>query len=206
VITVTSQSATDTVKVSFTAPTAASVVKTVSVSGPATLVPGRTATITVKALDEFGNAVNLGANDDDITVTLAGPGYLSSYPTVLTEGSATFTLIVGSSEAGTAVITAKADLGASDAISGTLSTVVAAATAVVVEPTSKIGTANGRVYVNVKDGKGSVVSVKIGSKWTTKTALNNDYTFSYKNKKGAKVSVKVYVDGDLSASKTITVK
>ena len=206
VITVKSQAATDTVKVSFTAPTAASVVKSVKVSGPATLVPGRTATITVKALDEFGNAVNLGSTDDDLTVTLAGPGYLSTYPVTLSEGSATFTLIVGSSEAGTSVITAKADLGASDAISGTLSVVVAAATAVVVEPTSKIGTANSRVYVNVKDGKGSVVSVKIGAKWYTKSALNNDYTFSFKAKAKSKVSVKVYVDGDLSSSKTIVVK
>jgi hypothetical protein len=207
VVTVTSNGVTDTLKVTFSAITDASKVKTVVVSGVTTLVPGRTASITVKALDEFGNAVNLGSADDDVEISLTGPGYISSTPTTFTEGSATFTLIVGSTESGTTVISAKAALGASDSITGTLSVVVAAPAApVVAEPVSKIGTANGRVYVNVKDAKGAVVSVKIGSKWTTKTSLNNDYTFSFKNTKGKKVAVKVYVDGDLSAAKTITVK
>jgi hypothetical protein len=192
---------------------AANTASVISITAPTSTAPGTTAAVVVKLTDAKGNAVKTdGSTAVSFTVRVSGagtPGTINEYTNA--DGETRFNVVVGSGETGSfkVVVTYDADKNGTASAPITKEAVVTIAAApapAVVEPTSKIGTANGRVYVNVKDGKGSVVTVKVGSKWSTKTALNNDYTFSFKNKKGAKVSVKVYVDGDLSASKTITVK
>ena len=170
-------------------------------------------TLNDKVKDKWGNPVqtNLtGLTTRTFSVVVTGVGSTSTIPANTdSTGKLSFNLVFGTNDSGSAVVTVKYDQDAAAANGKaeiTKSASVAVAAAAVVEPTSKIGTANSRVYVNVKDGKGAVVTVKIGAKWYTKSALNNDYTFSFKAKKKSKVSVKVYVDGDLSSSKTITVK
>jgi len=211
VITFTTGTATATTTLTVSA-AAASAGKTLTITAPTTSLPGRTVPVVVTLVDAYGNPVDTTSTttDGQVTVTVSGIG---TYTTVAADtdsaGKISFNVILPSTDSGSVTVTAKYDSnGATTDVSGT--TVVTTVTSVIVVGTpdavAKVGTANGRVYVNVKDGKGSVVSVKIGSKWTTKTALNNDYTFSFKNTKGKKVAVKVYVDGDLSAAKTITVK
>jgi hypothetical protein len=191
---------------------AATTAEAITITAPATTAPGTTAAVVVKLTDSKGNAVKTdGSTAVSFTVRVSGagtPGTINEYTNA--DGETRFNVVVGSGETGSFKVTVTYDADkagtASAPITKEATVTVAAPVVVVAEPVSKVGTANGRVYVNVKDGKGSVVSVKIGSKWTTKTALNNDYTFSYKNTKGKKVAVKVYVDGDLSAAKTITVQ
>jgi hypothetical protein len=185
----------------------------ITITAPATAAPGTTAAITVALKDSKGNAVKTDGStltfSYSVRVSGAGSsGTINQYTDA--DGLTKFNQVIGSGETGSFVVTVTYDADGAGhgyaAIEKTATVTIAPAAVVVVEPVSKIGTANGRIYANVKDGKGSVVTVRIANKWFTKTALNNDYTFSFKNKKGAKVSVKVYVDGDLSASKTITVK
>ena len=190
----------------------------VVITAPASTIPGRTIDVSALVSDKFGNAVNTTATNTaadagaDLSVAYAGPGLVLNTIAQETDASGLvkFSVLLGATEAGSATVTVKydangdADYADTGDIVKTATITIAAAAAV--EPTSKIGTANSRVYVNVKDGKGSVVTVKIGAKWFTRSALNNDYTLSFKAAKGKKVSVKVYVDGDLSSSKTITVK
>ncbi len=180
------------------------------VTAPATVAPGRTLEVSALLTDKYGNPV-VEARTTNVVISYEGPGLVvGTLPTTFgTDGVAKFRVLLGAGDSGSAVATFKysdADSDFTDTTDIVKTATVSIAAAAVVEPTSKIGTANSRVYVNVKDGKGSVVSVKIGAKWFTRSALNNDYTLSFKAKKKSKVSVKVYVDGDLSSSKTITVK
>ena len=186
---------------------------TLTITAPATSVPGRTVPVSVVLVDKYGNPVDTAAADGLLTVTVSGIGtYTAVADNSDASGKISFNVILPSNDSGSVTISAKYDSnGATADVAGTTvvlssTSTITVAAAAVVEPTSKIGTANSRVYVNVKDGKGSVVSVKIGAKWFTRSALNNDYTLSFKSVKGKKVSVKVYVDGDLSSSKTITIK
>jgi hypothetical protein len=209
-ITITSGSYSQTVTIVFAA-AAATTGTSLVVTAPATSLPGRTFDVSALLTDKYGNPVAVSTTSN-VSVAYDGPGQVvGSLPTTYgTDGVAKFRVVLASNDSGSATVTYKYDANADGDFADTGDLVktatVTVAAAPAVEPVSKIGTANGRVYVNVKDAKGAVVSVKIGSKWTTKTSLNNDYTFSFKNTKGKKVAVKVYVDGDLSAAKTITVK
>ncbi len=192
---------------------AASTGATLTINAPVSSVPGRTVPVSVLLVDQYGNPVDTAAADGLLTVTVSGIGtYSAVADNSDASGKISFNVILPSNDSGVVTISAKYDSnGANADVAGTTvvlskTATITVAAAAAVEPTSKIGTANSRVYVNVKDGKGSVVSVKIGAKWFTRSALNNDYTLSFKAAKGKKVSVKVYVDGDLSSSKTITVK
>ena len=183
----------------------------ISITAPATTAPGTTTGVVVKLTDKFGNAVET-SSAVSFSIRVTGSGSTGTIAANTdSNGEVKFNQVLASNETGSFKITVKYDsdaaaTGSAEITKEAVVTIAAAAAPVAVEPTSKIGTANSRVYVNVKDGKGAVVTVKIGAKWYTKSALNNDYTFSFKAKKKSKVSVKVYVDGDLSSSKTITVK
>jgi hypothetical protein len=211
-VTVTSGSVSATTTPEWAAADAATA-SAITITAPTSTAPGTTAAIVVKLTDAKGNAVKTdGSTAVSFTVRVSGagtPGTINEYTNA--DGETRFNVVVGSGETGSFKVTVTYDADKAGTTSAPITkeavvTIAAAAAPVAVEPTSKIGTANSRVYVNVKDGKGSVVSVKIGAKWYTKTSLNNDYTFSFKAKAKSKVSVKVYVDGDLSSSKTIIVK
>jgi trimeric autotransporter adhesin len=209
-ITITSGAATQTVTVVFAA-AAATTGTSLVLTAPASVAPGRTFDVSGLLTDKFGNPVAVSTTTN-VSVAYDGPGQVvSSLPTTYgTDGVAKFRVVLASNDSGSATVTYKYDANADGDFADTGDLVktatVSIAAAAAVEPTSKIGTANSRVYVNVKDGKGAVVSVKIGAKWYTRTSLNNDYTLSFKAVAKKKVSVKVYVDGDLSSSKTIVVK
>jgi hypothetical protein len=83
---------------------------------------------------------------------------------------------------------------------------VTVAPAAPVEANAVIGSFNGRWAVRVENAKGSVVSVKAGSRWVKFTALNNNYLFSRKSVVGRTIAVSVWVDGELQNSQTITIK
>ena len=171
------------------------------------ILPGKTLVATVKLVDEHGNPV---AADDAATesfgVTVTGLGFVGTLPTKLNaSGEATVTVLLGSADEGTVVITATYDADGA----GTAKTAVTATKTVTigaVEVSAVVGSFKGRWAVRIENGKGSTIAVKAGGKWYKYLSLNDNYLFSRKSRVGAELNVKVYVDGSLQEDKTITVK
>ena len=179
------------------------------------ITAGRTKIVVGKLVDANGNAVDTtqGAGTASITVTYAGSAGIpvGTMPTE-TNASGEFrvSILTSAADAGTFTLTATylkdgAATATADLVTKVQSiNVVAAASPV--EANAVIGTFNGRWAVRVENAKGSVVSVKAGSRWVKFTALNNNYLFSRKSVVGRTIAVSVWVDGELQNSQTITIK
>ncbi|MEY5023927.1 MAG: hypothetical protein RL569_840 [Actinomycetota bacterium] len=175
-----------------------------------TILPGKTLVATVKLVDEHGNPV---AADDAATesfaVTVTGLGFVGSIPTKLNaSGEATVTVLLGSADEGSVVITATYDADGTGTAKAavTATKTVAVAPAAAAEVNAVIGSFNGRWAVRVENAKGSTVVIKVGGNWYKVTAASDSFVFSRKSRKGASVLVKVWVAGDLQNEQTITVK
>jgi hypothetical protein len=181
---------------------------------PATMAPGKTFTVSATLKDKFGNAVNSAAGD--VKVVYDGPGFVTAVlPTETdSDGKLSFTVLLGASDTGTAKVTvtyegANGEIGettANDDVVATSSIVIAAPVVVVPEVKTTIVGVTKAVRIRVENAKGEEVEVKFGSK-TVAVAIagTNSKLWVLKTTKGKK-SVKVYVDGDLVAVKTVTVK
>ncbi len=187
------------------APAPVATAQTVSVvASAATVQAGKNADVTITVTDSDGKAHAYKT----VVVYSTGAGYLSAQ-TVTTDGDgkAVVKLLTGANESGTATITASVGGKTGNATVTVLAPVVVVPPPVVEpEVSAVIGSFNGRWAVRVENAKGSVVTVKAGSKWFKFNALNNSYSFSGKSKVGASLLVKVWVDGDLMNEQTITVK
>jgi hypothetical protein len=175
-----------------------------------TILPGKTLVATVKLVDEHGNPV---AADDAATesfaVTVTGLGFVGSIPTKLNaSGEATVTVLLGSADEGSVVITATYDADGTGTAKAavTATKTVAVAPAAAPEVNAVIGSFNGRWAVRVENAKGSTVVIKVGGRWYKATASSDNFVFSRKSRVGASVLVKVWVAGDLQNEQTITVK
>jgi hypothetical protein len=177
-----------------------------------TILPGKTLVATVKLVDEHGNPVPAGAGTpvtESFSVTVTGLGFVGTLPTKLNaSGEATVTVLLGSADEGSVVITATYDADAAGTAKAAITTTktVAVAPAVASEVNAVVGSFNGRWAVRVENAKGSAVSIKVGGKWYKATATSDNFVFSRKSKVGATVLVKVWVAGDLQNEQTITVK
>jgi hypothetical protein len=182
-----------------------------TISGVAdTILPGKTLVATLKLVDEHGNPV---AADDAATesfaVTVTGLGFVGSLPTKLNaSGEATVTVLLGSADEGSVVITATYDADGTGTAKAAVTVVktVLVAPAIASEVNVVVGSFNGRWAVRTENAKGSAVSIKVGGKWYKATATSDSFVFSRKSKVGANVLVKVWVAGDLQNEQTITVK
>jgi hypothetical protein len=202
---------------------------TLTVSAPATVVPGQTFTVTGKLVDKWGNPVAVtnslttptaNSADRGFSVTYTGPGFVigGSLPTATNaSGEFSFQVLTGAADSGTATVTATYDVDgayasitstspatSAAAISKTASIAIAAPAAPEVK-TTIVGVTKS-VRVRVENAKGEEVEIKFGSK-TVRVAIagTNSKLWVINTTKGKK-SVKVYVDGDLVAVKTVTVK
>jgi hypothetical protein len=177
-----------------------------------TILPGKTLVATVKLVDEHGNPVPAGAGttSESFSVTVTGLGFVGALPTKLgANGEATVTVLLGSADEGSVVITANYDADGAGTAKTALTPViktVAVAPAVAAEVNVVVGSFNGRWAVRTENAKGSAVSVKVGGKWYKATATSDNFVFARKSKVGATVLVKVWVAGDLQNEQTITVK
>jgi hypothetical protein len=177
-----------------------------------TILPGKTLVATVKLVDEHGNAVPAGAGTpvtESFSVTVTGLGFVGTLPTKLNaSGEATVTVLLGSADEGSVVISATYDQDGAQTAKAAITTTktVAVAPAIAPEVNVVIGSFNGRWAVRTENAKGSAVSIKVGGKWYKATATSDNYLFSRKSKVGATVLVKVWVAGDLQNEQTITVK
>jgi hypothetical protein len=204
-------SATATAVLTVSAPTGAQGTKVSFTTAPTTIEPGKTISVVGKLVDEYGNAVSTATPaGSTFSVTYAGPGFvIGSLPTATdANGEFKVQVLTGANDSGNAVFTVTYDADgtgtASAAITAT-STVAVAAPAAPEVKTTIVG-ATKSVRVRVENAKGEEVEIKFGSK-TVRVAIagTNSKLWVINTTKGKK-SVKVYVDGDLVAVKTVTVK
>jgi hypothetical protein len=181
---------------------------------------GKTRVVTGTLLDLNGNPVNtayFGSEDGDsgtasIAISFAGTAGVpvGTMPTETdADGKFRVSVLTSAADNGTMTLTAVySPQGAATAAADKVTSVqaITVAPAAAVEPSVVIGTFNGRWAVRVENGKGSVVSVKAGSRWVKFTSLNNNYLFSRKSVVGRTIAVSVWVDGELQNSQTITIK
>jgi hypothetical protein len=178
---------------------------------------GKTKQIVGTLLDANGNPVDTtlpGTTAGDsgtasILVTVAGTAgiVVGTLPTETdANGQFRVSVLTAASDTGTLVITATYYRGSTATATVTSTQNVAVAPAAAPEVNAVIGSFNGRWAVRVENAKGSVVSVKAGSRWVKFTSLNNNYLFSRKSVVGRTLAVSVWVDGELQNSQTITIK
>jgi hypothetical protein len=214
VITVTSNGVSSTVKVSFTG-VSTDLKKLTVTPGSATYTPGQTVVYTIKLTDNLGNPVDTAAAASPataayITVTYAGPGIISGSLPVETDadGIATVRIVTGVADTSAAVLTVKYDQNFDGDVADTNDLTVSssvAATAAAEVKTTIVGVTKA-IRVRVENAKGEEVEIVVNGR-TVAVAIagTNSKLWVLKATKGKK-SVKVYVDGDLAAVKTVTVK
>lgn len=181
---------------------------------------GKTKVVTGTLLDLNGNPVDtayFGSEAGDsgtasIAISFAGTAGVpvGTMPTETNaDGKFRVSVLTSAADSGTMTLTAVySPQGAATATADKVTSVqaITVAPAAPVEASAVIGSFNGRWAVRVENGKGSVVSVKAGSRWVKFTALNNNYLFSRKSVVGRTIAVSVWVDGELQNSQTITIK
>jgi hypothetical protein len=185
-----------------------------------TIEAGKTRVITGTLTDANGNPVDttgVGRTAGDsgtasIVVTYTGTAgiLVGTMPTETdADGKFKVSVLTAAADSGTLTITAVyMPQGASTLAANKITSVqaVTVAPAAAPEVNAVIGSFNGRWAVRVENAKGSVVSVKAGSRWVKFTSLNNNYLFSRKSVVGRTLAVSVWVDGELQNSQTITIK
>jgi hypothetical protein len=216
VVTVTSNGASSTVKVSFTGSGSGSG-NIFTITAPASAMPGTTFQVKGKLADSYGNGVTVAA--PDIKVTYTGPGLVvGTLPTATDAfGEFVFSVLLGSNDSGSAVITASYDQGSDDDFTGTAAgdlDIVVSKTVVIGAAISAtkitVGTYKGYVAVFAKGYEGQKLSVRLASKWHVVAALA-DLKAGYALKTintgvGYEANVIVYIDGVEVQRKTITTK
>ena len=212
VVTVTSNGASSTVKLTFTGSGADSGT-TFTITAPASAMPGTTFQVKGKLADKYGNGVTVAS--PDIKVTYTGPGLVVGALPTSTDayGEFTFSVLLGSNDSGSAVITASYDQGSDDDFTGTaagdLDIVVTKTVVVGASADAKVnaGSFLGYVAVYAKGHNGSTISWKIAGKWF-KTTITSDYqVFQRKTiDVGADVNVDIYIDGVKQLSKVVTTR
>jgi hypothetical protein len=185
-----------------------------------TIDAGKTRVITGTLVDANGNAVDTtraGETAGDsgtasLVVTYTGTAgiVVGNTPTETdANGKFRISVLTAAADSGTMTLTAVYMPQGATTVAANQVTSVQAVTvtpAAAPEVNAVIGSFNGRWAVRVENAKGSVVSVKAGSRWVKFTSLNNNYLFSRKSVVGRTLAVSVWVDGELQNSQTITIK
>jgi hypothetical protein len=166
--------------------------------------------VTFTAVDKYGNAVDLGASDDDITITQTGSGYLTSTPAVFTKGVAQTVLILQANDTGSATLRIVAALDtsiATDNITKSATITVGTAPAAAGSTVARIAGSTNRFFVGV-DGNTLARNVVVrvaGRSFATLKGSATNRSYAVRAPKGSH-KVTVFVGGRLIATKTITVR
>ena len=182
VITVSSGASSKTVKVSFTGQ-GASFGTSIVIDAPASVDPGTSFKVTATLRDKNGNAV-LSTTGARMNVAYAGPGIvIAAMPTdTNTLGQVSFTVLLGTNDKGTGVVTVSYDQGDDGDFTGTATgdldviatkslTVGAVASATKVN----VGSFKGYVALYAKGYKGKKMSAIVAGKWIVIAALATDF-------------------------------
>ena len=214
VVTVTSNGASSTVKLTFTGAGADSGT-TFTITAPASAMPGTTFQVKGKLADKYGNGVTVAS--PDIKVTYTGPGLVvGTLPTATDAfGEFVFSVLLGSNDSGSAVITASYDQGSDDDFTGTAAgdldivvtkTVVVGASA---DADKKVnaGSFKGYVALYAKGYAGQRMSAKVGNDWVVVPVLASNFERVVEfTGAGYTVAVRIYIDRVLIDTITVTTK
>jgi len=208
--TITSGSVTQTVTV-VVAASANDSGKTLTVTAPSTIKAGRTLTITGLLVDAYGNPVaavenvnsdGAGSGKTRFSVTYDGPGYVLNTPTSTdANGKFSIRVLLGADEVGLAGLTVTYD--PDDAVADNT---VTKTTSTLIGVSATASAAKKAAAVSVKNAAGLTVKVVSGTKSVTKVATSDSYKVSLTKLTAGKKTVKVYVEGILVLSKSVTVK
>lgn len=180
-----------------------------TVTAPASVMPGQSATVSGTLKDAFGNGVGAGVANN-FRITYAGPGFTTAIPTsVDADGTFTFNVVTSTLDQGTGTVTVKYDQNADGdyADSTDLTTVKTFVVGRAAVGVINNATINGRIYVTVNNAMGYRVWVKIGfSQKPTFTPTSNKKLVSYFVGAGKKVAVRVYIRGGLAYSQNVTAR
>jgi hypothetical protein len=205
-VTFTAGSASKTVSLVVNAVAANSGV-TLSITAPTMVKAGKTVVVTVKLVDKYGNPVavpNTNASSPNTTVTYDGPGFVTSNiaQTLDASGASSFRVLLGSSDTGAATVTFTYDADGS----GTTSAVVTKTATILVGVSASVSAGSKKATSVVKNAMGLTVKVVSGTKSVTKVATSDNYKVDLTKLTAGKKTVKVYVEGILVSSKSVSVK
>jgi hypothetical protein len=205
-LTITAGSVSKSYVVDFGAPAEAAGT-TLSITAPAIIKSGRTLTVVAKLVDKFGNPVavtNAAAGAATATLSYEGPGFTTSTitQTLDAKGTSTFRVLLGAADAGAANVTFTYD---ADGTTATESKITKTST-ILVGVSSTVAAAKKAASATVKNAAGLTVKVVSGTKSVTKVATSDSYKVSLTKLTAGKKTVKVYVEGILVLSKSVTVK
>ena len=213
VVTVTANGASSTVKVSFTGSGSGSG-NTFTITAPASAMPGTTFQVKGKLADTYGNGVTVAA--PDIKVTYTGPGLVvGALPTATDAfGEFVFSVLLGSNDSGSAVITASYDQGSDDDFTGTAAgdlDIVVTKTVVIGAAVSatkvNVGSFKGYVALYAKGYKGKKMSAIVAGKWIVVASLATDFERVVRyTGAGYDIVTTIYIDGVSVQSFNVTTK
>ena len=218
VVTVTSNGASDTVKVKFSGSAAANAGTSIVIDAPAYVLPASTLSFTATVLDDFGNGVDsdqnasnaaggatVDAGDATYKITYTGPGLIvGTSPSAIKESAALgdqFNILLGANDSGTITITVSYDQNGDKDFTDVLDLVVTktitigAAPAADTDTKVNAGSFKGYVAVYAKGHEGKRLSAKIGNDWIIVPALASnfervvDFTGA-----GVSIAVRIYID------------
>ncbi len=210
VVTVTSNGASGTVKVSFTG-AGEDAGTALTITAPANAGSGTTFQVTVTLTDKFGNGVEV-ATANRVRVTYTGPGLIvGELPNTTDEdGKLTFSVLLGSNDRGTATVLARYDqngdgdyVDAKD-LSATRTIIIGGGAATTAGKVN-VGSFNGKLVVYALGLDGARISWKVAGRWGVANAVGNTLNRFDRpvGAAGRDVIVEIYVDRVLTMTKTV---
>ena len=211
VVTVSAQGRSGTTTVTSHAATADSGAS-VNWTVPTSAAAGTTFTVTAQLVDAFGNVVDATAGD--VSVTYTGPGFVSgSLPTDTNAlGVASFAVLLGSADSGTATVTFAYDTNADGDTADlgefvTTKTIAIGAAAAAAGTKVNAGSFKGFVAVYAKGHLGKRLSAKVGKDWVVVPALDSNFVRVVEfTGAGYTIAVRIYIDRVLVNTITVTTK
>jgi hypothetical protein len=160
--------------------------------------PGSTFRATVTLVDEYGNPVAADNTTASFGVSITGPGFVGTLPTKTgADGSAAFSVLLGSADSGNIVVTATYDAdGATTTVAAiSATTTVVVGTAAVVQKVN-VGSFKGYVALYAKGYAGQKFSAIVAGKWIVVESLDSGFERIVRfTGAGYDIDVKIYIDG-----------
>jgi len=215
VVTVSSQDASKTTKVTFQA-AAATAGSAIALTAPEYAGPGSTMVVSVKLTDKFGNAVRNNAsgtvtNNNAVNVTYTGPGLIVGNISNMTDadGVITFRVLLGTNDSGSASVSAVFQNNTSattDYITVT-KTVIIGTAPVVADTKVNAGSFKGYVALYAKGYAGQKMSAIVAGKWLVVDSLASDFERVVRfTGAGYDIVATIYIDGVMIDTFNVTTK
>lgn len=172
------------------------------------LPAGQTSKLTGTLLDENGNPVQT-SGVADVFVSWKGAGFPIGVGPLETDAAGRFSIVilVPAVERGSGTIAAmyrpSGQSYHSDIISESQTLTIEKRSA---DVSASLSSSNGQWFVQVENGIGLEVAVRVGSRWLKSIASSNSFNLSGKAQAGTNLSLRVWVDGELLIEQRLAIK